>query len=248
MNTSVIILTRNEEQNISECIKTLEGYDEIIVIDDNSTDNTVKLAKQSGATVYSHAMEGDFAAQRNFGLSKAQGEWVLFVDADERISSALNYEIHSQMNESMSNYSGFYIRRIDTLWGQKIRYGESGQLRLLRLAKKGSGEWIGKVHERWEIKGKTGTLKHPLMHYPHQSVKEFLTEINYYTDLRAEELATKKVTVRKADIFLYPAAKFLQNYLLKFGFLDGIAGLVQATLMSFHSFLVRGKLWLLLQK
>lgn len=248
MNSSVVILTKNEEKNIKDCIKMLEGYDEVIVIDDNSVDATVKIAKDMGATVYHHAMNGNFAEQRNFGLWKAHGTWVLFLDADERVSPALNYEIHTQINEAMSNQSGFYLRRIDTMWGRKIKHGESSQTKFLRLAKKEAGEWKGKVHEYWDIKGKVGSLNHPLQHFPHPSIAEFVSEINYYTDLRARELVEKKIKVRKGDIVLYPLGKFIQNYFFRLGILDGIAGLVQAILMSLHSFLVRGKVWLILQK
>lgn len=248
MDISVAILTKNEEKNIEDCIKTLEGYDEVIVIDDGSTDNTMNIAKKLGASVYEHTLDGDFASQRNFALKKAKGTWVLFIDADERLSPALNYEIHNQINDAMSNFSGFYLRRIDKIWGRKITHGESSQTRFLRLAKKNSGEWEGKVHERWTVKGKVGLLNHPLMHLPHQTLREFIAEINYYTDLRAAELKEKRTKVRQGEILLYPAAKFFQNYFIRLGVLDGIAGLIQAILMSFHSFLVRGKLWLLLQK
>lgn len=136
MDISVVILTKNEEKNIEACIKSLEGYDEVIVVDDGSSDETVKIAKRLGAQVYEHSLDGDFAQQRNFALEKAQGTWVLFLDADERLSSALNYEIHSQVNDAMSNVSGFYLRRIDRIWGRAITHGESSQTRFLRLAKK----------------------------------------------------------------------------------------------------------------
>jgi glycosyltransferase involved in cell wall biosynthesis len=248
MDISVVILTKNEEKNITECIKTLEGFDDIIVIDDASTDATVSIAKKLGVRLYERPMDDGFANQRNFGLEVAKGKWVLFIDADERLSSALNYEIHNQVNDSMSNYSGFYLRRIDKMWDRTLLHGESSQTRFLRLAKKSAGSWVGKVHERWILKGKVGILNHPLSHYPHPTIREFISEINYYTDLRAAELKEKNIKVRKSDIILYPFAKFIQNYFVRLGVLDGVAGLLQAIFMSFHSFLVRGKLWLMLQK
>ena len=127
-------------------------------------------------------------------------------------------------------------------------YGETGNIRLTRLVKKGSGKWIGKVHEIWTTKSKIGKLKNPLFHYPHQTIDKFLEEINFYTDLRSEELYEKKTHVYWWTITFYPKAKFILNYFLKRGFLDGLPGLVFAILMSFHSFLVRGKLWLLWYK
>jgi hypothetical protein len=98
------------------------------------------------------------------------------------------------------------------------------------------------------VKGKTLVLQKPLLHYPHPTIAEFLKEINYYTDIRAKELYRRKVFVRWWDILLYPKAKFILNYFLRRGLLDGSAGFVFAVMMSFHSFLVRGKLWLLWQK
>jgi hypothetical protein len=121
-------------------------------------------------------------------------------------------------------------------------------MKLLRLARKDSGMWQGKVHEEWIVEGVTDTFENYLIHYPHQTVSEFLTEINLYTTIRAKELfeAQEKASILK--IVVYPKAKFVQNYFFRLGFLDGIEGLVQAILMSFHSFLVRAKLWTYLDK
>ena len=129
-----------------------------------------------------------------------------------------------------------------------LNHGESGNIKLLRFGKKHSGVWVGKVHEEWQVDGKKGELGSFLLHYPHQTLNEFLTEINFYSTLRANELYEKKITVSYLDLLKYPVAKFLLNYFLKLGFLDKMEGLMFALMMSFHSFLVRGKLWLLWQK
>lgn len=245
---SAVILTKNEEKNIIACLDSLAWCDERIVIDDYSTDKTVDLAKKKDAKTFSHSLQNDFAQQRNFGLTKAKGDWVLFVDADERVSSALWYEIMQHTNESLEDFSGFYIKRLDTMWGKHLRFGETGNINLLRLAKKDSGKWEGQVHEVWKIQGKTMTLQNHLDHNPHPSITEFLQEINFYTDLRAQELFKKKKRTNWFFIILYPKAKFIQNYFFKRGFQDGLAGFVFAMLMSLHSFMVRGKLWLLWEK
>jgi len=245
---SAIILTKNEENNIKECLKSVSWCDEILVIDDNSTDKTADFAKKAGAKVITRQLQHDFSAQRNFGLEKAKGDWVLFVDADERITPALWYEIMAITNDPVGIYSGFFLKRKDVIWKKELNYGETGKITLLRLARKDAGIWKGKVHEQWQIKGKTLTLKNPLMHFPHQTIKEFLSEINYYSDLRARELYKKKVKSYWWSIILYPKAKFFVNYIIKAGFLDGLPGLVFALMMSLHSFLVRGKLWFMWQK
>lgn len=248
MTISAVILARNEEMNIKACIESVAWCNEVIVIDDNSIDKTAKIATSLGATVYTRNLDANFAAQRNFGLEKALCDWILFLDADERVSSTLAFEIQGKITEPMDNYQGYYLKRLDTMWGRTLHFGETGSVTLLRLAKKGSGEWKGKVHEVWDVKGKTSILDNPLLHFPHQTLTSFLEEINFYTTLRAEELFEKKVKVSWWHILAYPKAKFFVNYFIKQGFRDGIPGLLVAILMSLHSFLVRGKLWVLWHK
>ncbi|OGH23757.1 MAG: hypothetical protein A2958_03330 [Candidatus Levybacteria bacterium RIFCSPLOWO2_01_FULL_38_13] len=245
---SAVILTKNEEKNIEDCIKSVKWCDEIILIDDNSTDKTREIAEELGAKVFRRDLNGDFFSQRNFGLEKAKNEWVFFVDADERVTPSLCEEIIGLTNNPINQCSGFYIKRRDFTWGKELKHGETGNIWLLRLARKLQGKWEGKIHEEWKIKGKVGKLENSLYHYPHQTVNEFLTEINFYTNLRAKELFEKKVRSGFLEIIIYTKGKFILNYFLKLGFLDGIRGLIYALMMSFHSFLVRGKLWQLWQK
>ncbi len=246
MPISAVILAKNEEKNIIEAIKSVGFCDEILVIDDQSTDKTTSLATQLGATVISHPLNNDFSQQRNFALTKATCEWVLYLDADERVSKELQEEIVKTV-QNATNVSGYYLRRIDFMWGKFLKHGETGNVYLLRLAKKDAGTWVGKVHETWISTEPTQELSHPLYHYPHVNVTEFLQEINFYSDIRAKELFGQKVQANVFTILAYPTGKFIQNYLAKRGFQDGTAGLVLALLMSFHSFLVRGKLWQLWQ-
>ncbi len=245
---SAVILTKNEEKNIVDCIESLKGFDEILVIDDNSDDRTREIAKNLGATVFEHPLDNNFSNQRNFGLEKAKGEWVLFVDADERVTPELKKEIILHAANPGNPYTGFYLKRRDILFGKELQYGEVGNIQFLRFAQKHRGKWEGAVHEEWKVKGKIGKLNNNIVHYPHQNIAEFLREINFYTTIRAKELYEKKTKVNAFSIILYPKAKFFLGYILKQGFRDGIPGLVFALLMSFHSFLVRGKLWLLWNK
>lgn len=245
MTISAVILTKNEEVNIQACIQSVSWCNEIIVVDDNSTDNTEKIAKKLGAIVYTKSLDNDFAKQRNFGLEKATSDWVLFLDADERVSSTLAFEIQGKISEPMDNYAGYYMKRLDSMWGRTLVFGETGNSILLRLAKKDSGVWKGKVHETWVVEGRVGELNNVLLHFPHPTLTSFLEEINFYTTLRAEELFEKKVTVSWWQILFYPKAKFFVNYVVRRGWQDGIPGLLLAVIMSLHSFLVRAKLWTL---
>ncbi len=241
---SAVILTKNVENNIIRCLKSLEWCDEIIVIDDFSTDKTPDIIKKYFPKVktYQNKMNGDFSGQRNFGLEKAEGEWVLFVDGDEEVSDKLKNEIQNSIN---NNISGYFIKRTDYFLGRWLKFGETGDLFLLRLAHKNKGVWKGKVHEIWEVGGKVDKLKNPLLHYPHPTISEFLEKINLYSSGRAEELYKSGDKTNYISIILYPLGKFIYNYFVKLGFLDGMPGLILAIIMCFHSFLVRSKLFLL---
>lgn len=248
---SVIVLTKNEERNIVDCLESVKFCDEIIVVDDNSTDRTLELVElfskqHSKVKVFKRKLNGNFSKQRQFGVEKTSSDWVLFVDADERITSDLATEIKE--NLSLPNFGGFLIPRVDFMWGKQLKHGETGNIKLLRLFDKRKGELKGRVHEVWETKSKVGSLNSPILHYPHPTISEFLEEINFYTTLRAEELFEKRVKVNFFSIVFYTKGKFLLNYFFKLGFLDGLEGFIHAMIMSFHSFMVRGKLWLLWQK
>lgn len=243
LNLSVIILTKDEENNVLDCFEGVKDANEIIVIDDYSEDRTEEVIRtfDKQIKIYKRSLAGDFSAQRNFGLSKAKNEWVLFLDSDERLSRELLREINSAVEDNKSD--GFLIKRKDIMWGKKLMHGETGSVRLVRLAKKDAGRWVGKVHEVWNIDGKIGELDNGLIHYPHQTIREFLSEISLYSSIRAKELNQEGIKVSAIDIILYPNAKFFLNYFVKLGFMDGLPGLVVALMMSFHSFLVRSKLW-----
>ncbi len=244
---SAVILTKNEEENIVDCIESVLWCDEIVVIDDFSIDRTVELAKRSKAKVFQRTLDNDFAAQRNFGLEQTKGDWVFFLDADERVNNTLQKEILYKTTKD-GVIQGFYCKRRDFIWGKELLHGEIAHVRLLRLAKKNAGKWKGNVHEVWKVKGKKKTFDNALLHYPHKTLNLFLREINRYSKLRAEELYRQGKSIAAWQILLYPKVKFIQNYFFRLGFLDGIPGLLVALLMSFHSFLVRSKLWLLTRR
>lgn len=246
MDISAVVLAKNEEKNIAESAQMLSFCSEIIVVDNNSMDKTAQIASSLGCRVIPSATENDFSKLRNLGLKFAKNDWVLFIDADERISKELALEMTTSIKTE--KYKGFYIKRRDVIWGKKISYGEIGNVKLLRLAKKSVGKWQGKVHETWNIKGEKGLLENELLHYPHPTVSEFLAEINAYSSIRAQELYEKNVKPNWFLIVLCPLAKFKLNYFFRLGFLDGVQGLLIAVIMSMHSFLARAKLWLLWQK
>ena len=249
---SVIVLTKNEEKNIVDCLESVLFCDEIIIIDDMSSDRTLDILDRYSQDhekikIFKRELNGDFSAQRKFGVEKTTYDWALFVDADERITVDLANEITEAVTPSTKE-GGFLIKRVDYMWEKALTHGDTGNIYLLRLFNKTKGSLKGKVHETWQTDHDVKRLLNPILHYPHPTISEFLREINFYTDLRAGELYEKGVKSGFIRIILHTKGKFFQNYFFKMGFLDGTAGLVHALLMSFHSFLVRGKLYLLWQK
>ncbi len=203
---TAVVLTKNEEKNISKCIKSLLWCDEVLVIDDYSVDKTVETVRSLGVKSYKHHLDNDFAKQRNFGLSKAKNEWILFVDADEIVSKILQDEIQGKIKNT--NCSGFYMKRSDYFLGKELRYGETGRVKLLRLAKKGKGKWHRKVHEYWKIEGEVSEFQNSINHFPHPTIYEFITKVNYYSLLHACENKKEGKESNVFKVVFYPVLKF----------------------------------------
>lgn len=235
---TTIVLTKNEEKNLKECLNSIKFADEIIVIDDNSTDKTVSIAKERGAIVIENTL-ATFSEQRNLGLKKASYEWVLFIDADEIIPKDLALEIQKAIERP---YDGYFILRKDKFLGHDMRFGDLGNVWLLRLAKKDKALWVGDIHEILKVNGRTTHLKNSILHSSHENISEFVEKIDNYSTLRALELKKNKVKPFLFDVLLFPLGKFTYLYIFKLGFLDGIYGFIHAIFMSMYSFLVRGKL------
>ena len=250
MKITAVVLTKNEEQNIQRCLKSIDFCDEIIIVDDYSTDKTLEIIGKK-YKVLQRKLNSDFASQRNFGSSKATNNWVLFIDADEEIGSELKKEIILLSQNSNIKENAFYIKRRDFFWGKELKHGELSLIRhigLIRLIRKDSGKWMGTVHEVFHTAVSVGRLNGFLNHYPHPSLKDFINDINHYSSIRAEELYNRGTKTDILEIISFPFGKFIYNYFLSLGFLDGPAGFTYAFMMSFHSFLVRAKLYQLTKK
>lgn len=258
MNISAVVLTKNEENNIERCLRSTLFCNEIVIIDDFSDDKTINIIEKTLSNhkdhkIFKKRLRSDFAEQRNFGMKKAKNDWILFIDADEEVTDELKKEINSLVTNKnkIDNYEAFFIRRRDFFWNKELFYGEVKHVRqigLVRLVHKDSGKWLGNVHEVFFTSKKTGQLKEFINHYPHKTLKEFIQKINLYSTLRANELFSHSKKTNIVEIIIWPLGKFLYNYFFKLGFLDGPAGFTYAFMMSFHSFLVRAKLYQLMHK
>lgn len=188
----------------------------------------------------------NFAVERNAALRKTTKDWVLFLDADEKLTPGLVKEIKKAI--SSTRFDGYFIKRQDRFLGRTLRYGENGAIRILRLAKRDTGEFSRPVHEIWEVKGRVGQLKNPLLHDPHPTISSFLEKINRYSSIEAEHRYNFGARSSLLNILIFPYAKFARNYIFRLGFLDGIPGMIMAVMMGFHSFLTWSKLYLLQKK
>lgn len=242
---SAVVLTKNEEKNIIDCLKSIQWCDEIIIIDSSDTKDTIDLAEKTISTakvkIINIRRQDDFSLLRNSGLKEASKDWVFFVDADHRVSPELKAEILEVLSPK-SPFTSYRVRQIDHLYSKTLNFGETAQIYHILLVKRGIGKWQRRVHETLKIDGSVGILKNTIDHYPHQSIQEFIDHINRWSSLDAQEFKSRGTRGTLFKLFIYPAAKFIQNYIFRLGFLDGFPGLIMAFIMSLHSLTVRVKM------
>ena len=240
MKLSIVILSKTDNLE-ADFIDSLGFADEIVVICSTPISKNKKVSGK--LHFFYHPIDDGFAKQRNYGLSVAKGDWVLFVDTDEVISTMLAKEIIISIETK--DFAGFYLPRIDTCYHQVQLHGEVGNTKIIRLALRKSGKYLRAVHEYWNIKGKIGELRNPLFHTKDHFVSEFMNRITTYGDFDAISLIKEGKPFSFFRLLAYPKAKFIQNYFLRLGFLDGITGLFQAYLMAIQSLSVRVFQWTL---
>ncbi|HXL73445.1 MAG TPA: glycosyltransferase family 2 protein [bacterium] len=246
---SIVIIALNEERNIARCLKSLRfskevfGRIESIVVDAQSRDKTVVVARQLGAKVFTRAWKG-YGDQKNWALAKARGEWILSLDADEELTMSLIAEIEKAMTRNSEEVDGYFIKRKAFFLGKWIRHCGWWPDAQLRLFKRGQGAFtIEPVHEGLEVKGKTSELDEPMNHYTYDSIHQYLEKMNRYSDLSIIEIKQKKKTFWKFYITVVPFLTFFRMYISRKGFLDGWHGLVVCGLSAFHDFCKYAKLW-----
>lgn len=245
---SAVVLSRNCEGKIDKCLASLKGWaNEIIVVDGESTDKTKEIAVKAGAKFYSHKFLGSFAAERNFGTDCASGEWVLQLDSDEIVTEDFKQKCDKILPNT--KYSAFKFLRKNAFLGHVFKYG-GWYHRSQHLFKRGHAHYERRVHEKMIVDGEVGELDADILHFPFDSISEFIDRQNRYTDLQAKDILDEEkgaicVDIKKIKYNLTwkPLKLFKKMYLNKKGYKEGLPGLVFSILFSWVHFVKWAKVW-----
>lgn len=242
LNCSVIIITKNEAHNIDACLSSVAFCDDVIVVDAESTDATVQLAKRYTANVHVRRWEG-FAAAKQFGLTHAKHPWVLWLDADERVMPELADEIVQIVTANPPD-AAFTVARRAYFLGRWIKHSGWYPGRVARLFHKDRASFNdAAVHEGLQINGTIGALKHDLLHFTDPNLYHYLAKFNRYTTLASGEQFRKGKKFKRTDLIIRPWWQFVKMYIIRRGFLDGKQGLLLAFFSSAYVFTKYAKLW-----
>ena len=240
---SVVVVTLNEEERIRECLAGVTWADELIVVDAESQDKTAAIARELTDHVIVRPWPG-FAAQKNFGLAQATGEWILSLDADETVSPALRAEI-SAVLERGGAADGYSVPRRNVFWGRWVRHGGLYPDRQVRLFRRGKGRFVERaVHESVAVDGAVARLSGHLEHHSYRDVGDFLARADRYTSLAADEwVAAGRPSRPLLDMVARPIGRFVSMYVARAGFLDGWRGFLLATLYAYYVLMRSAKIW-----
>ena len=239
---TVTVITRNEAANIDAALASVAWADEIVVVDAESTDDTAAIARRRPARVEVRPWPG-YSAQKNYAASLASHDWILSLDADERVSPELASEIQALLRSEPA-HRGYRVPRLSHYLGRWIRGTDWYPDYQLRLYDRRAGQWNGRpVHESVALNGEPGRLSNDLQHFPYRDISHHLQTIDRYTTLAADQMRAEGRTPSIAGILLHPWFAFLRNYILRGGFRNGSAGVVVSILNSYYVFLKLAKAW-----
>jgi glycosyltransferase involved in cell wall biosynthesis len=242
LRLSAVIITKDEAANIGECLDSLAFCDERIVVDGGSSDRTLMIAKEKGARVGFHEWTG-FGAQKNYALSMARGDWVLSLDADERVTPELQLAIIAALDND--KVDGYEFPRRSSFCGRMMRHSGWFPDRVLRLFRRGKARFSDDiVHERVICDGPVKRLKAPLLHYPVRRLEDAIRRMDSYSTLGAGQLVASGKSASILKGVTHGTFAFLRTYVLRFGFLDGAAGFLLAVANAEGTYYRYVKAWL----
>jgi (heptosyl)LPS beta-1,4-glucosyltransferase len=240
---AVVVSAFNEEKTLGRCLTSVSFADELIVVDNSSSDKTVEIAKKFTPHVYSQPNQLMLNINKNTGFTKAKSDWILNLDADEEIPKALAAEIQKCINSNPGE-SGFWIKRKNYSFGKWIAHGLWWPDKQIRLFRRDKGKFpCVHIHEYIEIEGTVGELTEPYIHYNYESIHQYLTKIDRASTSEALSLKSMNYQLAWHDAVRFPLSDFLKIYFAQSGYKDGLHGLVMALFQAFYSFTVFAKFW-----
>lgn len=240
---AALIITQNEEENIRECLESINWCDEIVLVDSYSEDQTVAISREYTEKIYLRKFD-DFAAQRNYALEKIESDWVLVIDADERVSGELRREIEEILSDNSHDVQAYKISFKNYFLGKWIKYCGWYPDYHLRLFKNNHQlKYDGMVHENVKIKGKINQLANPLIHFTYKNLEHYINKMNHYTTLWSEDREKKGKKIGMINVLFRTCLEFIKKYFLKKGVLLGRQGLILSILSSYYIFIRSAKLW-----
>lgn len=246
---SVVLAVKNEEINIRACLEAVKWADEIIVVDDCSTDRTVEICREYTDKIIVNDTRGNFHENKNLGLASAGGDWMLSLDADEVVSPGLKEEILARLAAEPGGIDGFYLPRNNYFLGKHITGCGWSPDYIIRLFRKGAARWPLDIHDvpRLADERRAARLESPLIHHSYYSLAQYFEKFNRYTTKLAGEQREKGVRVSAKNFpalfFIKPAYWALRKYLLQKGFLDGFRGFLISLSSGLVIFVTYAKLW-----
>ncbi len=245
---TAVIIAKNEEKRIGECLQSLNWVNKIIVIDNNSTDRTASIAKKFNAKVYNYkidAASGKFSDIRNFALKKIKTDWVLFVDADEIVTTKLKSEIENLINHPIIYLNAYAIPRRNILLGHAMHWGGWWPDYVIRLFRKDKLKgYKGELHEQPVIEGSVGKLSEPFIHTTHENLTEMINKTNKWSEIEARLMYRSGHPPMNVPRFATAMFReFWYRGILKLGFLDGPIGIIEIIYQMFSRFISYSKLW-----
>lgn len=242
---SVVILTFNSQDKIEDCIKSASFADEIIVVDGTSTDETLEIVRKYTKKIFARPNNLMLNINKNFGFSKASGEWILCLDSDERITSELAEEIKLKTQGSDIETDGFWIPRKNIIFGKWMEHTGWYPDYQMRLFKRGKGKFPEEhVHEMIEVEGNGDFLKNDMIHESYENIFQFINKLaTIYARNEAEQLLKKGYVFNWKDAIRFPVKEFLSRFFAREGYKDGFHGLMLSLLMAFYHFIVFSYIW-----
>lgn len=239
---SATIITKNEEQNIERCLKSVNWADEIVVVDSGSTDSTVEICRKYNCKIIEANWLG-FGLTKKLAVNSACCDWILSIDADEEVTPELKNKILS-IFLTKPDYSGYRIKRKSFYLGKQIKHCGWNRDYPLRLFNRKFGNFNEKlVHESVNVEGKTKKIEEQLLHFTYPTIQTHIQKMNHYTDLIAEEKVNKNKKSGISLAVIRGLLQFLKTYLFQLGLLDGKQGLILAINSAFYTYLKYIKLW-----